>query len=540
MREFFERIRAQAATAWSALQPSQKIWIGLLSVGTLAALFGIFFFVTRTEFAEIGRYDTETAAEIKKTFTDEGMVEGTDFRIAIVGDKAVVEVDAKKRSESSLLLAGKGLVGTREKGFTIFEGFDLTTTDLEQKIKEIEGLKSELRRMIRAYRQVEDVQISFPRVEQSLFIDNEIEQTAGVVLTLRPGEKLADEQVKAVRNLIAFSFPGLKPENISMADQNARPLIPEESGEGAIQAKQRGIELQTAQEMERNIRKVLGPVVGDDKFTVAVTLEFNWDALKDISTVFSSPGFEPIRESQQKTEESLRGEGIRPGGEPGTASNVPPAYNATGRIGPVDYKRTEEVVNFLANKSVIERTQAPFVKRLTAAVAIDGIWASRTDTEGKVERVYQARDAQVIQDIRSLVQSALGENADRRDNIVVKEIPWDRERQFAYEDKLKEAQSFERKMMYGLILAIPATAMVFFGYLIWNQKRKLREQELARGRELDRQRTLAQAEAGIAGEITLEEQERMEIQRRAQSIARTKPGIVADLIRTWMSEDEAA
>jgi len=142
--------------------------------------------------------------------------------------------------------------------------------------------------------------------------------------------------------------------------------------------------------------------------------------------------------------------------------------------------------------------------------------------------------------LRDLVKSALGENPERRDVIEVREIQYDRTAQWDAEDKRKKDESFQRNVVYISILAIPLAALVFFGYLIWNQRRRMQDMDLARQRELDRQRLLASAQEGISGTITVEDQARMEGQRRAQSIARTKPAVVADLIRTWLSEDEAA
>lgn len=540
MREFFERLREQVLNAWSGLSKSQRIWVVALAGGTFAALVAVLFFATRPQFVELGRFDTQTAAQIRNALTDEGFVENTDFRTEVVGDRAIIQVNARRRNEISLFLSGEGLMGSPEKGFAIFEGFDLTTTDLEQKIKEIEALKSELRRMIRSYEQVEDVSITFPRVEESLFSDEEIPQTASAVLTLKPGAKLEDEQIKAVRNLIASGFPGLDPDNITLTDQFMNPLIPSESGPDAVRAKQQVIQRETAEEFERRIRTVLGPVLGADKFTVTVYTEFNWDAVTQHVTEYTSPGFEQLIESQQTEDEELHGEGIRPGGEPGVAANAPPVYNAVAGVGPVDYKRAERVVNYLSNKSVTERIQSPFIKRVTAAVAIDGIWKTKTDTQGNIVRTYEARDPAFIEDVRELVKSALGEHPERQDRIVVRQIQWDRTAQFAYEDRLREEEAFKRKLMYGALIAIPATALIFFAFAVWNRRRILREQELARQRELERQRALAAAEAGLEGTITLEEQERMEIQRRAQAVARQKPTVVADLLRTWLSEDRAA
>ena len=194
----------------------------------------------------------------------------------------------------------------------------------------------------------------------------------------------------------------------------------------------------------------------------------------------------------------------------------------------------------LSDKTVTERIQSPYVKRISAAVAIDGMWKEEKDTQNQVKRTYIARTAVEMDHLKAIVASAIGQNLQRGDVIEVRNTPWDRTKEWAQLDAIKEKEEFQRKLtLYGLLTA-PFIVGLFFLYAAWRRHIRIREEELARKRELERQRALAEAEAGLAGEISLEDQERQEIQRRASSLARAKPKVVADLIRTWISEDAAA
>jgi flagellar M-ring protein FliF len=538
MNEFMARIVAQVRELWTNLSHPQRLWAGILGIGTLLLLISVIFVAQRTVWVELGSFEPQMGAQIKTELDKRGYRPGVDYKFE--NDARTVYVDARLRNEVILALNEKGLIGNTERGFRIFDDFDITQTDYEQRLKTLEALKSEMRHMIRGYAQVEDVAISVPHIEnQSLFIEKETLQSAAVMITLKPGASLTDDQIKAVRNLIAAGFAGLKQDQITLTDQFANLLVPEDEESGRS-TKQARVITETSRAFENDIRKVLGPVLGSDKFTVSVNAEFDWDNVKVNMIEHSSPGFDQLKVSEQEKNENLEGQGLRPGGEPGTSSNTPPVYNSVSNIGPIKYSNAERIVNYLANQTITDRIKSPQIKRVTAAVAIDGTWKEMKDTDGKITRVYMARTAEEMDHIKALVQSTLSQNLDREDLVEVRNLPWDRTKEFAQVDAAMAREEFQRKLMLYGFLSTPLLLVLLLLYAAWRRHVKLREEELARQRELERQRALAAAEQGLAGEISLEDQERQEIQRRAASLARAKPKLVADLIRTWMAEDTPA
>jgi len=236
----------------------------------------------------------------------------------------------------------------------------------------------------------------------------------------------------------------------------------------------------------------------------------------------------------------LNGTALRPGGEPGVAANTAPVYQAVGNTGPVNYTNSEKIVNYLADKTVVERIRSPYVKRLTASVAVDGIWKKATDTEGKTIRLYEPRTKEDMEQIRALVQSALGNSPQREDLIEVRNLAWSHEGEWDAIDAKQQAKEYQHKLMLFSLAALPLVVVFMLMYAAWRRHVKVKSEEMSRQRELERQRALAAAEAGISGEISLEEQERQDIHRRASTLARAKPQIVADLLRTWMAEESAS
>ena len=70
------------------------------------------------------------------------------------------------------------------------------------------------------------------------------------------------------------------------------------------------------------------------------------------------------------------------------------------------------------------------------------------------------------------------------------------------------------------------------------RRKRLREEELARQHQLAREMALKSAEdEGVEVQMSLEDKARLEMQETAINLAREHPEDVAQLIRTWISEE---
>ena len=70
------------------------------------------------------------------------------------------------------------------------------------------------------------------------------------------------------------------------------------------------------------------------------------------------------------------------------------------------------------------------------------------------------------------------------------------------------------------------------------RRRRLKEEELLRKHQMERQKTLWEAEqAGMEVSMSVEERKRLELQENAINMAKEHPEDVALLIRTWLMEE---
>lgn len=535
MQDFLRRLWEQAQGQWGRLDARQKVVTSVAALLTLGAIVGLVLWTQRPQWTPLGRFEPADAAQVRAALEKKGHIEGRDFR---VGEGGVIEVARDAKARITLDMGEAGLTADAQiRGWSLFDEFDWTLTDREEQVRILRATIEALRKTIRAYAQVEDVQINAPFVEkQPLFRDDEIEKTVSVMIALKPGNTLSPEQTRAVRNTVAASFPGVKPENVVMTDQFMNPLEVDDE-EGAIGVRQVQIENSTAADLEKEIRRVLGRVLGADRISASVKVEFDWDSVRENVEAYTSPGFEQLKVSEENDRESLKGTGIVPRGEPGVQSNVP-TFNAQEGVGPVEYERATARINYLANKTVTERIQSPYVKRISAAVAIDGVWTEGKDTAtGETKWTYAERTPEEIRTYEDLVRGILGERPGREDLVVVRQVSYDRTAEFRRLVEEREQAKWKRYSQIGFVAAAVAVTALFLFYQGYRARLRLAAEEIARRREIERQKALAAAEAALQGTITLEERERSEMMKRVSDIARTRPQVVAALLRTWLAQE---
>jgi flagellar M-ring protein FliF len=216
--------------------------------------------------------------------------------------------------------------------------------------------------------------------------------------------------------------------------------------------------------------------------------------------------------------------------------------------GPVKYLKDEKRINYLADKRNLIRVRSPKITKISVAVFIDGTY--ERDPEGRLVRdeegnpIYIPRTQAEMKKYEDLVWAAIGAEKGKKypecEYVVeVKNIQFDRTLEWEWERREREAAAQRRLMGFLALgaLALLIGAVALFRWMAW--RRRLREEELARRRELEREAALRAAEAKRL-EIPLapEDRERIELEERTAQIAREKPEQVADLIRTWLAEEE--
>ncbi len=129
-----------------------------------------------------------------------------------------IAVPKGKADEARLGLAEKSIPSGGVVGWEIFDQSKLGTTDFDRRVQFVRAISGELARTISRVDAVEDarIQIVIPKTE--LFEVTKAPVTASVLLQLKPGRVLSQEQISGIVHLVAGSVENLRPENVIIVD----------------------------------------------------------------------------------------------------------------------------------------------------------------------------------------------------------------------------------------------------------------------------------------------------------------------------------
>jgi flagellar M-ring protein FliF len=222
--------------------------------------------------------------------------------------------------------------------------------------------------------------------------------------------------VRAIRHLVASAVNGLKPDRISVVDETGKLLADGAGSDDTLNAEgadERKIAYENR--LRKEVKSIVDSVVGPGHARVQITADFDFKRVTETSDKYDPDG-RVIRSSQTREEDDTSGHG-RVGGAVSVSSELPGngTNQQSGNTGDRTHK-TEEVVNYeISRTSKTEVLEPGRLKRVSAAVLVDGIYSKNA----KGELVYQPRSKQEIDRITALVRSAVGFDAKRGDQVEV-------------------------------------------------------------------------------------------------------------------------
>jgi flagellar M-ring protein FliF len=264
------------------------------------------------------------------------------------------------------------------------------------------------------------VHLVLPRRE--LFSREKQEPSASIALRLRGGDQLTPSQVRAIQSLVAAAVPGLAPSRVSVVDHNGN-LLARSSGDAkeSESLAGRSDELRRAyeQRLSHSIEELVGRTVGHGKVRAEVSVEMDFDRISTTSETFDPDG-QVVRSTQNTQELNDTKDAGNQGGAVSVGENLPNQETQGQQTGSSKSSstanRAEEVVNYEISKTVKNHVrEAGSVRRLSVAVLVDGKHAAGANGA----KTYQPLDAQTIEQIQTLVRSAIGFDAKRGDTIEV-------------------------------------------------------------------------------------------------------------------------
>lgn len=337
-----------------------------------------------------------------------------------------------------LSLAVEGLPKGGGVGFEVFDRTNLGITDFVQKLNYQRALQGELGRTIKQIKEIEQVRVHVVTPKESLFIEEQKKPTASVFLKTRSSATLSPSQVEGIVHLVASAVEGLEPGNITVVDTSGKILSKRNDTTPVGQLSTTQLEYQ--RNMEENLKKkvqgMLEEVLGPNKAIARVSAEIDFQQI-DITEERYDPTT-ILRSEQKNTERSSATTGATPTGEmkaettlegkvakPKTGVTPPPPPPPPLPVSTNSSERQHEIRNYeisRINKHI--KNQVGQVKRLSAAIIVDGNYKEGTDAKGNREKQHMPRSSEEMKNLENIVKKAIGYSEERGDQVEVTTMPF--------------------------------------------------------------------------------------------------------------------
>ncbi len=330
-----------------------------------------------------------------------------------------IYIPAEMVYETRLQLTSSGLPQGGGVGFEIFDKQSLGITDFVQKVNYQRALQGELARTVASLAPVEAARVHLALTEKRLFKSQQQKSTASIVLRMVPGQHLKDDQVQGIVNLVAGSVEGLDPAYVSVMDTTGKELSkrPEEGLDGPMTPGMLEYQRAVERHLEKRAQELLDRALGPANSLVKVTATLDFAQKEKIEELYDPKAAVPRSEqiSEQKNQ-NAGGVGGIPGVE-GNLGNPQVAVTAGGGSG----SSSAETTNYEISK-VINRMKSPvgIISTLSVSVLIgEHLAADAGDDTPREGNSSTARTDREIEEIRKMVQSAIGIDPSRGDQITV-------------------------------------------------------------------------------------------------------------------------
>jgi flagellar M-ring protein FliF len=345
--------------------------------------------------------------------------EQVDFRID--ERSGAVMVPQGKLHELRMRLAGLGLPRGSSVGMEILEkDSGLGTSRFIESARYKHAQEGELSRSIAALRNVDSARVHLALPKQSIFVRERSAPTASVLVRLFPGRILEAGQVNAIVHMVASSIPQLEPGNVTVVDHLGRLLSDGGNNEPlALSSREFDYRRRIESDYSERITRLLEPLVGIGKVRAQVTASLDFTRSETTQELYD-PARRAVR-SEQINEQRSRGAEIAQG-IPGALSNQPPSAGVTEQLESTQTEPPEpptsetraETRNFELDRE-ISHTKRPLgtIQRLSVAVIVDEPPAA----DGGGQSQTRSYSEEEIARFTALVKETIGFDEQRGDTV---------------------------------------------------------------------------------------------------------------------------
>ena len=363
----------------------------------------------------------------------EQLIKTMDFldanKVDYLQENNTISVPSDEYQDVKMLLAREGLTDEPNEGTNIIMqdmGFGVSQRLEGERLKH--SREQQLARTIEELQSISRAKVLLAIPRENVFAKRVKNPSATVVLTMRRGKMLSEEEVDSVVDIIASSVQGLTPNRVTVTDQNGRLL--NSGSQDSISSRSRKefeIEKKREQEYMDKIDTIMIPVIGLGNYTAQVDVTMDFTNTEETQRRYNSDL--PALRSEMKVEDSTIGGML--GGIPGALTNQPPldseipenAVGSNNAKAMPSRSHSESTKNYELDEAIsYTKQQAGVIRRISVSVALD--YLSTTNAEGVVDA--SPRSVTEVASIRRLLQGSIGFDLQRGDVLEVVSLPFSR------------------------------------------------------------------------------------------------------------------
>ncbi|MBM7560580.1 flagellar basal-body MS-ring/collar protein FliF [Fusibacter tunisiensis] len=519
MRELLNRILESVKAFHSRLDRNRKIllYVGL-SVLILALTFGILFF-TRTEYVVVAQGLTAADAQIVTGQLDELGIPWQDSM-----NTSVISVPEAYASRARMEIAANvQAVSFSWSDFFSSESITMTSQTREQMI--IQATASGVEESIETLTSVDNatVILQIPK-ESNYFVKDEIESKASVVLELKGGTSLNEQQINGIVSLIINSVKDLTAENVALLDSNGIQLNDPYRMDDFSANSNYELQYKVQQQMQHDLTSFLETLYGVGNVEVKPSVIMEFDRQTESQRIFSPPiegeisGM--VRSATTITENVVNSAGAV--GVPGTDSN---SGEATGYVegdsGESSYEKASETLNYELNEIYREIISSQGdIKELSIGVLLN----STALIDGQLSNDHYT-------ELVSLIAMSAGTAADNI-SVMVSEFPDPMAYYDVYTAEVEDGLVFGVPL-WALIVVAVVTLIVVIVVVLMIRRKKAKEAEAA---ELEAQRKKELEAKRDLDEIDQIEEDKGSPKYHIEKFVDNNPEAAAALLRAWLND----
>ncbi|KRL99165.1 flagellar basal-body MS-ring/collar protein FliF [Liquorilactobacillus satsumensis] len=509
-----EKMRDRLASVkdkWQAQSRISRVSWSLALVSLLVVIGIVVYMNTRVQYGVLfsGLSDADAG-----TVTKELKSENVPYKLTDDGKTVMVAQD--KVDQTRINLAVNNKLPNSSTGFELFDNTSVMTTDEDRKVMYQRAVTGELERAIASLNEVQKAKVMLVMPKQSVFDDSSSSKQAkaSIVLTLK-GSGISTQAVQGITALAAGSVENLSQQNVKVVDSDGNVLSgsgSDDSQANSYSTKYMGIQKAYEKMLADKVKKLLQPLYGSSKIQVSVNLDLNFDSIERKMTTYNNP---KIRSENEQTTGNT-------GTQTGETNNN--ASNTTAGSSSSNTGSTSRTVNNELDTETTKIISAPgSIKRMTSSVLINGNLSQENQDQ-----------------IRNLVQTAVGFNQGRGDSLTIQGID------FARNSSSSGTTKTTKKKGSNLWLYILAAvgAVILLAGLIFTFLKLRRRDDDDEDYDLDVTQdapTTPVAEEPVVSPAPKKEPAKKEekidtANEKAKDFAQEHPEMVADLLKAWMKE----